>query len=117
MMVRLPPIDFEANRLREQLTEGKQRREEVKERVLEVLAAGAASPPMQKLAAELFGAKRGRQSTGLFKWMEIGEAAERMADDGLSRTEILQRLAEQFGRSEKHIDACMTQWRKGRAEG
>ncbi len=108
-------VDIKVVALRDLLNEGKHRRDEVKAKVLEALADGVASPPMQKLAAELFGAKRGRQATGLYRWMEIGAAADQLSEDGVGRAEILATLADQYGRSEKHVDACITQWGKARA--
>lgn len=117
LMAPLPKnVCIETVRLRELLNEGKHRRAEVKARVLEILATGTARPPMQKLAAELFGARRGRQATGLYKWIEIGEDAYWLSVDGVPRKDILRDLAKKYGRGEKHIDACMTQYEKARSE-
>lgn len=101
---------LETVKLREMLTEG--RHAEVKDRVVEVLATGRALPPMQKLAAVLFGAGRGRPATGKFKLYDIGRDAEELAARGIARKDILSTLAERYSRSEKHVDSCIVEYNK-----
>lgn len=110
-------LDLEAVKLRQSLGEGKQRRAEVKARVLDILAAGTAKPPMQKLAAELFGAKRGRQATGLYKWFDIGSDNYWLDVEGRPHKERMQSLSVKYRRSEKHVEACVTFYNKAVEEG
>lgn len=64
---------------------GKPKRAEAKKLALAILANGDAGPEVQRLAAGLFGAKRGRPATGAkHLWFEIGEMDNSLRDCGVS---------------------------------
>jgi hypothetical protein len=94
-MAPLPPIDFDVIPLLDLLNEGKERRAEAKARLLEILATGKAGPETQKLAAEVFGAKRGKPKYGTKnRWFDVGRANDELRDAGMppqERVEVLRR--------------------------
>ncbi len=90
-------------------------RPEAKALALKHLAAGTAGSEMQKLAALLFGAKKGRQATGPYKWLEIGNDNQELESAGVAYATRIVTLAERYRRSEKHIEACLALYSKGLA--
>lgn len=89
------------------------RRAEAEARVIRQLEQGTAKPATQRIAAQLFGADRGRRSTGPYKWVEIGHENYWMQIEGISHQARLEALADKYARSVKHIEACITLYNKG----
>jgi hypothetical protein len=79
------------------LNKGKEHRAEVKARLLQILAAGNAGPETQKLAAEVFGAKRGKPKYGTKnRWFDVGQANDELRDAGMPPQERIEVLRRRF---------------------
>ncbi|MET4296744.1 hypothetical protein ACVW1A_007910 [Bradyrhizobium sp. LB1.3] len=103
-------VDFTAVKIRELLNHGKTK--EATKLARETIATGNAKPETQKLAAMLLAGGRGRKSSGLHKWIEIGHANYWMEAEGVSRRDRLLRLVKDFRRGDKHVEACITAYNK-----
>lgn len=96
---------------------GKAGRPLAKALLLKTLAEGGAGPLTQKLAAEFFSAGRGRQPTGLYRWIDIGEANRELVGAGTNYADRLEQLSARFGRGHDHIEKCIAEYEEGRRAG
>jgi hypothetical protein len=103
-----PPFDPKAQLVAE--LRNARRLDEAEEIVREQMRTGWASAEMHRQAAELFG---GRKDIGLYRWIDIGQMFDALRPT-LSHEEAVDALAAGFRRSKKHIEACVTQYRKAR---
>ncbi|MDX0426824.1 hypothetical protein [Sinorhizobium medicae] len=112
-MAKLPKIDFEAMRIRDMLNRGE--RTEAKARVLSLLAEGKAGSDAQKIAAELFGAKRGKPAYGAkHRWHEIGQDNDLWRDEGVPYAERMARLSLKYRlNDESKIRAAIARYEAG----
>ncbi|MEO8757332.1 MAG: hypothetical protein ABI398_06235 [Devosia sp.] len=108
-------VDLIAIQARGLLNEHK--RDEAKKLVLRELAEGRARPDTQRVAAELFGAGKGRQRTGLFRWIDIGRENAELEMAGVPYAVRLEQLSAKFGRGQKHIEACIAEFNKAEEAG
>jgi hypothetical protein len=104
-------VDFTAVKIRELLNHRKTR--EATDLAREAIASGKAKPETQKLAAMLLAGGRGRKPSGLYKWIEIGQANYWMKADGMPRRDRMLQLLKDFPDvGDKHIEACITTYNK-----
>lgn len=106
-------FDVTAVRIEQMLRDGN--RAGAKALALERLSTGTALRETQMLAAKLFSAKRGRPATGMYRWVDIGEAWKARSLAGERYESIIAALAGEFGRGTDHIEKCITQYKRATA--
>lgn len=91
---------------------GKPKRAEAKKLALTILAKGDAGPEVQRLAAGLFGGKRGRPATGAkHLWFEIGEMDSALRDRGANYKKRLEELKKEFRvNNERTIERALARY-------
>lgn len=87
---------------------------EARDAALAALQAGTAKAETQKLAAELPAAGKRRPLLGRTWGWRSGEPTTGNAE-GVAHKERLPRLEQQFNVSAKHVEACVTLYRRARA--
>jgi hypothetical protein len=109
-------FDLLAIRLRRMIIE--KRRPEARRLVLDVLAKGTASAQVQKIAADIFGGKKGRPASGAkHRWLEMGEINDTMRDDGKSYEQRLAYLKKKFHvGADKTIKLALAKYERALAE-
>jgi hypothetical protein len=109
-------FDLVAIRLRRMIIE--KRRPEAKRLALDALAKGKASAQVQKIAADLFGGKRGRPVSGAkHRWMEMGEINDDMRDAGKSYEQRLAYLKKKFHvGTDKTIKLALAKYERAQEE-
>jgi hypothetical protein len=114
-MAKLPPIDTQAHWIREMLHKGQ--REEARVRIIELLATGRAGAETQKLAAEVFAAKRGRQPYGAkHLWFEIGQDNEELRDAGKSYEERMMELGGRYLLAKNALEIAIAKYESAMIE-
>ncbi|PLU37984.1 hypothetical protein BMJ27_07425 [Sinorhizobium medicae] len=104
-------VDLTAIKIRELLNH--QKTDEAKALAREALASGRAKPETMALAAQLWGKGKGRPASGPYKWIEIGQANYWLEAEGVPPRQRMLRLLQEFpDRGEKHIERCITMYRK-----
>ena len=88
--------------------------EEAKAIIRDAFKTGRPSLRMQEVARTAFDGGRDR---GPFRWLDIGLDAYWLDAEGVPYGEIVRRLASDYSRSESHVRACITMYRKGLLEG
>ncbi|QND59840.1 hypothetical protein [Mesorhizobium huakuii] len=87
------------------------KRKEAKERIIKVLATGRAGPETQKIAAEVFAPKRGRQPYGAkHLWFEIGTENDIMRGAGVAYERRMDDLGGRYMLAKTQIEIAIAKY-------
>lgn len=116
-MAKIPKVlSWHALEIKTAMDEG--RTEDGKTIAIELLMKGKADPDVQRLVAAILRPPKkakGRPSSNLRHWLEIGQAFEAEREDGLSHEDALVKIEKIFGYGQTHIEKAVRMYRDAKA--